>query len=161
MDELVKDSCPFRHLLSPRFRVVTPVVGEGLTKQSFRDECDINVIMSRYQQSGVLPVVSVREGRFVDAPSTDYQEAMFQVADARSRFERLPARLRERFENDPGKLVAFLADDKNVAEARELGLVNPERVVVPVPVSVSSVNSGTSDPAASGSGSSAPAPKVV
>lgn len=135
--------CPFRHLLSPRRRVFSPVGSVSMTKQSFRDECDINVIMARYQATGVLPVVQVKEGRFLDVPVDDYQTAMFKVAEAKSMFAGLPAKVRDRFGNDPGKLLEFLQDDRNVAEARELGLVKPE-VDIPAPIRVSVVSDGAS-----------------
>lgn len=37
----------------------------------------------------------------------------------------LPPEIRTRFDNDPGKLIDFVADPDNRQEAQELGIVNP------------------------------------
>lgn len=116
----------FRFAYGPRYRVYTDISGESMTKQSFKDECDINIIMRRYESSGVIPWMQEREPRFIDASGYDFQEAMFLVAAAKSAFAELPARMRERFDNDPSKLMAFIQDDKNREEAISLGLVDPK-----------------------------------
>lgn len=117
-------------------------VEPSMTKQSFADECDINKIMERYEKSGVMP-----EGRrmyeFGDAISEySYQESLNAVIFADQQFAELPARLRDRFGNDPVQLLKFLEDPKNRDEAVELGLVDapspaPEpmevRIVDPAP----------------------------
>ena len=41
---------------------------------------------------------------------------------AQQSFESLPSELRAKFENDPAKLISYLSDDKNNAEAIKLGL---------------------------------------
>ena len=41
---------------------------------------------------------------------------------AQQSFESLPSELRGRFENDPAKLIDFLSDERNNAEAVKLGL---------------------------------------
>lgn len=115
----------FRSKASPRVPVYADIGGASMTKQSFKDECDINVLMKRYQQSGVLPPVDGRERRYIDGSSVDYHEAMLMVADARSAFMELSSSLRERFQNDPGRLLEFLEDSRNREEAVALGLVNP------------------------------------
>ena len=43
-------------------------------------------------------------------------------------FMELDAKQRERFENDPGKFVEFVQDDKNLDEAEELGFLDPVKV---------------------------------
>lgn len=125
----------FRSKITPRVRVFSDVSGKSMTKQSFKDECDINVIMKRYQDNGVMPFAEAREPRFVDATAADFQEAMFMVADARSAFMDMPSGLRARFKNDPAELLAFLEDDRNREEAISLGLVRPQEAPEP-PVEV-------------------------
>lgn len=102
--------------------------GEGRTKRSFKDECDINVIMRRYAQTGVIEHVSRREPVYADVTGHDYQTAMDVLANARTAFAELPARIRDRFDNDPQKMLEFVHNDDNLAEARELGLLSPEAV---------------------------------
>lgn len=101
--------------------------GEGRTKQQFKDECDINVIMKRYQNTGVLENVrDARNARFADVTSYDFQNAMDILADARTAFEELPASIRDRFNNDPAELLDFVHDKDNQEEAADLGLLTTE-----------------------------------
>lgn len=111
----------------PRVHVYALHDPVSLTKQSFKDECDINVLMRRYQQSGILPSADGREPRYIDTTAADYQEAMFMVAEAKSKFAELPSGMRERFKNDPKRMLEFLEDPKNRDEAVAMGLVNPPK----------------------------------
>lgn len=100
----------------------------GRTRQEFRAECDINVIMRRYQQTGVLEFTNKREAQYADVTGHDYQTAMDLVANARTAFEELPSSIRARFNNDPGELLDFVHDPESYDEAVELGLLKPEAV---------------------------------
>lgn len=62
-------------------------------------------------------------GDFTDAP-TSLQEAYDRILDAQAYFKELPSSVRERFANDPMRLLSFLANPSNRAEAEKLGLVN-------------------------------------
>lgn len=111
----------------PKRKVVQDPGGASMTKQSFKDECDVNVIMRRYEQGGVLPELR-EELVYGDATGGDYHEAMNLVAEARSRFEALPARAREFFKNDPGAFLAYMEDKPELEELGELGLLSREAV---------------------------------
>ena len=90
---------------------------EGLTKQSFKDECDVNRIMARYADTGVIE--HIRESPPSNADVSDvgtYQEAMDIVSHAQSQFMQLPSAVRAAFDNDP---VAFL-DAFESAEGQDL-----------------------------------------
>ena len=82
----------FKTAYSDYVRVSTPVIGESLTKQSEKDACDINLIVSRYMKAGYDPdnMPSPQFGEDVvdvsEAP--DYQSAMNVVALNNSAFER-------------------------------------------------------------------------
>lgn len=101
---------------------------EGKTKQEFKDDCDINVILARFRNSGALEHINRRKAQFADCTVSayDFQHAMDVLADAKSAFQNLPAALRDRFDNDPAELLAFVEDDDNQAEAGDLGLLSPE-----------------------------------
>ena len=124
-------------------RVMFACVGESRTEQAHRDEVDINKIVARYQRTGVLPVRS-GVAQFGDFSQIgDYHEALDQVMVAERMFHELPSGVRRRFANDPGKLIQFLSDPGNLAEAVSLGLVSadalpadPAAVVVPHATSV-------------------------
>lgn len=124
-----------RHIYTERDRSETCFTSSqpSVTRQGFKDECDINVIMARYQATGVIDFVNKHEGSFADVSAIDFQTAQETVARARSAFNDLPSSLRERFENDPAQFLEFVQDDKNRAEAMELGLLRPEAKLPPVP----------------------------
>lgn len=118
---------PIQSLYSPKSRVQIQFEGQGLTHQSFKDECDINTIMGRYLKTGVLPEnLTQREAQYLDVSDIDFQNAANLVAGAKSLFEQLPSSIRNRFENDPAKLLAFTSDENNRREAAEMGLLGPE-----------------------------------
>lgn len=109
-------------VVRPDYRVYPE--GESLTKQAFRDECDINVIMARYENSGVLPVLASKEPRFGDFSSVeDYHSACNRVLEAQALFDGMPASVRDHFGNDPERLIAACSDETRVDELRELGLL--------------------------------------
>lgn len=114
-----------------RGRVQSVPEGETRTKQSFKDTTDINRIMSSYKRTGLVSHVSPGGARYEDLPDAfDFHEAASRVVLANQAFQALPARLRDRFGNEPGPLLAFLQDVKNRDEAIALGLI--ERPVSPV-----------------------------
>lgn len=118
----------FRTAYSPRKRVAVYPRGEDLTKQSFKDECDINILMQRYQDTGMLDHVNQAEPRYADVTAMDYQEAMDIIADANSMFYALPSEIRDRFGNDPQRVLEFAEDPRNEAEAVELGFLDQARL---------------------------------
>lgn len=94
------------------------------TEQAHATDSDINVIMLRYQKTGVLPQGNggtLVFGDLSDVPT--YLEAQIILANANESFAQLPANVRERFMNDPSKFLAFMEDDSNYDEAVKLGLV--------------------------------------
>lgn len=102
----------------------------SLAKQSFAEEVDINTIVRRFGLSGELPV-GVRMPTYGDFTGvSDFRSAMDAVVAARESFDTLPAHVRTRFHNDPAEFVDFCSDDDNIAEARKLGLVPKEELVV-------------------------------
>lgn len=98
----------------------------SLASQALAQECDINFIVEQFIRSPEEMLAGHRiqpqYGDFSELP-TNYHEALNLVRDAESRFNSLPARVRTRFDNDPQKLLNFVADDKNYDEAVQLGLI--------------------------------------
>lgn len=112
----------------PKVKVRLHFAPVGRTKQSFKDECDINIIMRRYEQTGVLDHVSGREPQYLDATAVEFQSAMEIIAAARSQFQSLPAKLRSFFDNDPARFVEFMESDPDREDLAELGVLTPEAV---------------------------------
>lgn len=119
-------STRFLSAYSPKQRSRLYFPEQGRTKQSFKDECDINVIMGRYLRTGMIDHLAQTAPRYADVEALDFQGAMDIVVAARDRFAQLPSELRDRFSNDPGRLLAFIQNPANIEEARKLGLLAPE-----------------------------------
>lgn len=79
---------------------------ETYTQQHFREEVDVNTIMRRFGVTQELPL-GPATGIYGDFTGiTDYESAVERIEGARNAFMQLPAEVRERFDNDPGKLIA-------------------------------------------------------
>ncbi len=93
------------------------------TKQSFKEECDINTILKRFNVTGQL-LVGPLQPQYGDFSGVyDYQTALNAVIAAQDSFNALPAMLRNRFANDPAAFVDFCSDESNREEMIRLGLV--------------------------------------
>lgn len=117
------------------------------TLQSFKDDADINCIIARYENTGVLvdPTVPVSRvpqfGDFSDMPT--FQEAQNVIVAATNAFSALSSKIRERFGNDPAAYFDFVRNLKEgsdeYVEAINLGIIDK-------PVDHSSeVSSGSSE----------------
>ncbi|AXL14441.1 internal scaffolding protein [Microviridae sp.] len=102
-----------------RNRSTFKTTGKSLTHQSERTRADINHIVKR----GVsLPDPNQMQfGDFSDGAT--FNDVQNTIARAKSSFELLPSELRDRFQNDPSRLIDFVNDPENVDEAAELGLI--------------------------------------
>lgn len=100
----------------------------SLTKQCFKDEANINSIMSKYESTGIVENISKLKGQYGDFTNIGtYQEAQNKIMLAQDMFDRLPSAIRLKFENDPIKFVEFTQNPDNKAEMQELGLLPKEK----------------------------------
>lgn len=121
----------------------------SLTKQSFKEDADINVIMRRF---GLVPTVplNAKVPSYGDFSGIfDYQTALNAVVEARESFMWMPPELRARFHNDPQEFMEFCDSESNRDEAVKLGLVQAPAVLATPP-------GPASTPPTAGSGASAP-----
>lgn len=97
---------------------------ENLVQQHMRDECDINVIMQRYQSTGELTHIRAdAQSLYGDfSEIADYKQGIEQIMLADELFMELPSSIRDRFQNDPGQFIDFAVDPKNLEAMREMGL---------------------------------------
>lgn len=103
---------------SPRF---------ARTQQSFKDECDVNNIMKKFERTGMLEHLNEFQGNygdFTDVPQS-YHDAVNQVLAAQDMFMTIPAKVRAEFQNDPGLFLNFVDDPANADRMVELGLAKP------------------------------------
>lgn len=93
---------------------------EKMTKDSFKEECDINVIMARYKRTGALPQ-NYRHPVYADVSEVpSYMEALEVVRQAEEAFYSLPAETRLECANDPAVFVDKLRGDKEWAKKHGL-----------------------------------------
>lgn len=122
----------FRSAFSKRRRVAVSFSKPSRTKQAFQAECDINNVMARFEKGGLLDHVNRFRGVYGDFfDAEDYHTACNKVIAANEAFMALPAKVRQRFQNDPQQLLFFLEDPANRAEAEQLGLLKPGSSVPP------------------------------
>lgn len=105
-------------------RVTISFAGDpGKTQQHFRDDANINILIKRFLKGKAFPMPDGMGlyGDFSNVP--DYQTAQMLLLNAQSQFDALPSSIRNRFNNKPAELVAWVADPDNLDEARDLGLL--------------------------------------
>lgn len=99
------------------------------TRQEMKDECDINVIMEKYDAVGGWPPPPDRPPTYMDCTEIpDFRASLDLVREASVAFMSLPAKVRREFDHDPVKFVEFAQDPENIAQMREWGLAAPEKV---------------------------------
>lgn len=105
----------------------------SLTEQHHKADCDINTIARRYQRTGLLPTNGKTPlyGDFTATPAS-YSDAVSLLRGANEWFEALPSNLRNRFKNDPERILQFMEDPANRKECEKLGLL--PKLPAPIPV---------------------------
>lgn len=100
----------------------------SMTKQAFKDECDINKIVAKYHKTNQITHLNRVQGSYGDfSQVSDYQSALNAVMAAQDAFMGLSSKIRARFGNNPAEFLNFVSDDKNYEEALKLGLLDDEK----------------------------------
>lgn len=109
--------------------------GKGRTKQSFKDESNINFIMAKYAKTGVLPQARQDQlGQFLDLPDQIDLHTALQFMDVGSEaFEKLPAQLRKTFNNSPVEFLEALQSADHRDMLIEFGIFNRPPAPAPAP----------------------------
>lgn len=115
--------------LRARRRVSIKFPEHTMAKQAMKEECDINRIMKRYERDGIIDHANNFNGNYGDFTKLPecYHDACNQVIAAQEMFMTVPASIRAKFGNDPGRFLAFVEDPSNEKEMREIGLLPPAR----------------------------------
>lgn len=104
------------------YAALEPGEGGG-AKQSMKDECDVNLIVSRFEVTGLMSHVSGGIPQFVDASALgDYRSIMEQVRRVENYFDGLPAEVRSSFKNDAASFMEYLESGASAEDLQELGL---------------------------------------
>lgn len=105
-------------------RILADTIGDTMTQQNFKDECDINTIMSKYRENGVLEHVTRFRGQYGELPDeVDYHNSANLVLEAEEMFAALPAKVRNHCDNDPAKFLQMVHDPERRDELEQLGLL--------------------------------------
>lgn len=115
----------------------------SLTQQHFKDECDINLIIKRFTRDEIALMAAMSNMQYGDySTSFDYHEAMTLVVQAQQQFEALPSSVRDKFDNDPVKMLDFVSKKENIEESVKLGLLNRQALEIIQASGSSSGNNG-------------------
>lgn len=105
----------------------------GRTKQSFREEVDINKIVARSRAGQIVSHVARGVPTYQDVSDVgDYKGALDMVRNADAFFQKLPAKVRAAFGNDPAAFLDATESNEGRAKLVELGLAKPIPSSVPV-----------------------------
>ena len=97
--------------------------GQDMAKQEFKEECDINTIVRNFGLGYEVPA-GIRIPTYGDFTNVeDFHSAANAIAQANESFEQLPAHLRDRWQNDPGRFVDFCSNPSNHDELVKLGII--------------------------------------
>ncbi len=110
-----------RNCYSPRKSVISPA-GHTPAQQQFKDDCNINTIMARFQKTGLVDHISNHQLEYGFATPMQYHESMNIITHADSMFNELPSNIRNKFNNNPQAFLEFVQDPKNAEEAQKLGI---------------------------------------
>lgn len=103
----------------------------GLTKQCFKDECDVLNIISRHDRTGLIDHLNNAVAQYGDySEINEYRESLDLVMQAQESFGEIPSNIREMFQNDPGQFFEFATNPANHEKMVELGLAEarPDKV---------------------------------
>lgn len=119
-----------------RIRFSRPMNGDGQkiakTQQHFRARTDIREIVKRAQRGGTLPVgrAKLYYGDFSNIP--DVHQAFQIVQQAHDSFKKLPAKIRDQFQNNPENFISYINNPKNREECLKLGVFEREPTNEPI-----------------------------
>lgn len=101
--------------------MLRPVYEEpGRTKQAFKDDCDINKILYKFEQTGTVSHLQRFEGHYGEFATYDLLEAERRLARGRAIFNDLPAELRREFHESPAEFFKFVNAPENVGRLHEV-----------------------------------------
>ncbi len=114
--------------------VPNKVYDDGRTKQSFKDETDINKIIQRAEKSGTISHLTKYQGAYGDFADFDYFENLQKLTRGREIFDELPAELRNEFRGSPVKFFDYVNDPANKERLGELlpALAEPGRQIMSI-----------------------------
>lgn len=104
------------------YTALEPGEGEG-AKQSMRDECDVNLIVARFSETGLISHLASGVPRFADVSEfSDFRGVLEQVREVESYFAGLPAKVRRSFADDASLFMDYLESGASEEDLKKRGL---------------------------------------
>lgn len=92
----------------------------GRTKQSQKDETNINLLLERAAREGTMSHLEKYGGVYADYSEYDFEGHKNQIAEMQSMFEELPAEVKREFQQSPKAFFDFVTDEKNAEDLPRL-----------------------------------------
>lgn len=145
-----RERVPGHFTAGVRRRVSYSFVGcKKLTEDSHLEDCDIKVILKRQgiKSAANLNIqAAMLAWRTGDGRLPDFQTAQNIIASAHAMFDALPAKLRDHFQNDPSKFLAFSHNAENRDLMEKMGISTAHLPPLPKVDSDNSAKGGKSAP---------------
>jgi len=94
------------------------------TQQGMTKECDINAIVKRFEQTGLINHVSKLPQMYGDFDiETDFQGCLDIVRTGQMLFDELPSAVRREFLNDAGRFFDWCLNEASSEELEKFGLM--------------------------------------
>jgi len=109
---------------------------DGRTKQSYKDECDIDKIMARFAKTNTISHLAKHQGQYADFSDFDFHEQTRMLTRGREIFDDLPAEVRREFGQSPAAFFQYVNDPANADDLHKKipGLAAPgDQLVKPLP----------------------------
>ncbi len=92
----------------------------GRTKQSQKDECDINKLLERSARTGALSHLDTFGAQYGDFLGYDFEAHVNTIAEGQTIFEHLPAEVKREFAQSPQRFFEYVTDPENKDRLPEL-----------------------------------------
>lgn len=92
----------------------------GRTKQSQKDETDINKLLARAARAGSLDHLTQYGAQYADFSTYDFESHVAKIAEGQSIFENLPAEIKREFHQSPQQFFEFVTNPVNLDRLPEL-----------------------------------------
>ncbi len=92
----------------------------GKTKQSQKDETDINKLLERSARTGALSHLDQFQGQYGDFLGYDFEAHINTIAEGQSIFEHLPAEVKREFDQSAQKFFEYVTNPDNKDRLPEL-----------------------------------------
>lgn len=99
---------------------------KSLTQQQFAGDVDVNNIVARFMKTGMLSDddVSRRAAVYADVSNVgDYQTMLNTINKVKAEFDKMPADIKNEFDNDPALMLDFMSKPENLDDCIEMGLL--------------------------------------